>query len=182
MSEYPPPQSGGNAAVKIVLIVGAVLLVVVVVCSGLTYLVVTTVFRAGEQISKNFGEVVKEAVKEIGDVIPSQTTAQMFLEDLRTGQYDAAYESTTADFQKRMQLAELKALVAKHAFLRAQDEAAGLHPTLVHKGANEHRFEATVPAGDPKWRKVTLVLRKVDEDWKVERLAISGEATPEKEP
>jgi hypothetical protein len=179
MSDFPEqPPSGGNTAVKIVLIVAGVLLGLAILCSGLTYVMIKALTQVGEQISKNLGE----AVKEMADVIPSQATATMFFEHLRSGEIDAAYEMTTEDFQKSMTLADLKALVAKHPFLRTPAEAGGPQPIMVHKGASEHRFETNPPAGDAKQRKVTLVLRKVDEEWLVDRFTIGGEQTPEKAP
>jgi hypothetical protein len=177
MYDDSPRSDGGNATAKIAIIIGAVVLGVVLVCGGVTYLVVKAVSKVGEEFTKSIGEAVKNLEASM-----SESAADAFLDDVRNGQFDDAYLNTTAEFQKTLPKEKLQALVAKYPFLKAKNEDDTLPLTLVHKGTVEHRYEATSESGRKKRAtKVTIVVRKVGEEWKIDRFTV-GDEPQAKEP
>jgi hypothetical protein len=112
MSYRDEDSGSSNRNVLIVLgVIGGGLLLVLLLCAGLGYLAVI-----------KMTEAVKPMTEMIQDIQKGPQVVDGFLADIRAGQLEPAYRSTTDAFQKRMTLEQFKKLVAEHPALKEPAE------------------------------------------------------------
>lgn len=118
-----PPASGGNTAVKIIGIIGGVLVVLFLVCGGLVYYVFYSTKKAvnevGQDVAKRVDKMAEEArarEKELenSDKSVSHRAAEAFVQELKGRRTDAAYDLTTAAYQKRVTREEFATLLEQY--------------------------------------------------------------------
>ncbi len=157
MSEEASGRSSTNVVLIVIAVIVGVLLLVVLACAGLGFFA----FRAANQ-------VVGPAIQQAAELNEANTVAETFLRQLAGGQIDAAYRSTTPDFQAAQTPKQLQNLVDQHPslaqhtsieFVSDQNAGAGrisIHYTMVGKAGTE----------------VTVKLVKDNGQWKIDGLAV----------
>ena len=106
----PPPESGGgNTAVKIIAIIGAVLLGIAVVCGGVVYYLVYSVKKGVSSLQEQITQEMEKQKKqrENSNKTKAQKVVDAFMQELKGNRIEAAYQMTTAAYQKRVSLDEL---------------------------------------------------------------------------
>lgn len=162
----PAPSSGGNTVVWIVVILVGAFVLIAAICAGGAFLFYRTTQQMVERIEDELAAEQEEAEY-------SERAARVFLDDLRAGKPEAALQSATPAFQKQKTIAELKALVAKYAFLRQLKRGERIDLFLVNPGSGEHEYQAFIDLPSGQQAELKMVLRKVGEEWKVDRLVIT---------
>jgi hypothetical protein len=176
MNKYRlPPRENKSSLWLILGIVGGLVLVLVLICGGVIY-VVSNAIRGTAEAIRDAGQQIAQldkAHREQEALLHAQQTALEFLDNCVAGRTQAAYQATTAAFQKRLTLAAFTDLLAKHPAANK----GPLNPIDVQPvgGAQQYRLSTQTPAGAPIDFTVTMA-READ-NWKVDELAIDG---PEK--
>jgi hypothetical protein len=107
---YDNGGSGNRTAVTIAAIVGGVIVVFLLVCGGLVYV--------GLRAFESMKEMVQPMVESIEQMAQSQVIAEAFLAEIRANNLDAAYQSTTEGFKRRMSRQAFEELVQRHPELK----------------------------------------------------------------
>ena len=106
----------------------------------------------------------------------SRAIAARFLEELRAGRHEGAWQGTSAEFKSLMGLENLRDYVKTHPALKAPAEYVESRAIdRDGRGMTEHVFRATPQArrgNKPLPATVRLLLAPGDEGWKVEHLSV----------
>jgi hypothetical protein len=157
--ESPRPRSSGgsNKWILILGIIAGVLFVCILVCGGVVYLIYQGVSSAASS--------VKTAIEEMQG---SQQAAESFMRDIAGNRVDAAYNSTTKDFQTRQTLAQFRDLVNKNPALK------NFQPPLMSNNFTpaSATFQGNVAGQNGMWTSFTVTVIKDGQTWKVDRFTI----------
>jgi hypothetical protein len=169
----PPPESGGgNTAVKIIAIIGAVLLGIAVVCGGVVYYLVYSVKKGVSSLQEQLTQEMEKQKKrqENSNKTKSQKVVDAFMQELKGNRIEAAYQMTTAAYQKRVSLDELRELVKKNA--ATLQSGPPLRPNLFDPDtATTYVFSATAAVAGG-FVKISLTIVAEGEGWKVDQLSV----------
>jgi hypothetical protein len=148
------PESSGSST-KIVLIVvgvvGFVLLMMALACGGLIYWGIST------------------AVPTLGAI---QTSANGFVQDIRAGQFQAAYNRTTTGYQSRQSLQQFQKFVAIYPELTTHTSVTlnGYNITTTPAGGQSTvNFTAVTPNNSLAF---TLILIEENGQWRVDSFTV----------
>jgi hypothetical protein len=186
-----PVDSGGNTAVKIIAILGAVVLGIALICGGLVYYVVYSVKkgvstlheqlsaelekqkdRMQEELQKQREQTQQELQKrENSNKVKSQKFVALFLQELKAGQAEAAYQMTSAAYQKRLSLEQFRQWLQKNAEVLRRVPILQAGPFDADT-ATTFRYEATTLGMGGGFVKVAATVLKEGEEWKVDQLAV----------
>jgi hypothetical protein len=148
----PKRRQSSNKTLFIILgVVGGVLLLVVLGCVGLLYLGFSTFSK-----------------------FPNPTAeADVFLNDLKTGQVDAAYARTTRVFKTAQTAQQFQNLVKQYPALTTQTSRAytGFN-VYTGTGGSRANLHVMVTAGSGNSLSFTLVFTQEDGQWKVDQITI----------
>ena len=170
-------SSGSNTTLIIVGIVGGVVLVFLLVCGGLAYLAINA--------AKEGMEAIRPMMEGFEEMAQSEHIANDFLENIRAGRLDAAYQSTTESFKKRLSRKAFDELVQKHPELKQQDvfpmfdmdQNASKPQTQPFTGPYRYRYSAARKDGkEPLEFKITVA--KENGTLKVDQLTLYKEENP----
>jgi len=184
-----PDVSKGMSTVTIVAIVGGVVLTIALMCGGLAFYAIHSVFKTAEgfqdKVAEQFEKIQKEQEKqreeqENSDKEKSRQFANTFVQELRGKRGEAAYAMTTAAYQKRVSLEQLKELMTKQAAVLGRFTGFFADVLAPNKGT-AFTFSETIAAGG-KPRKLSVTAVKEKEAWKVDQLAVEDDDNLPKEP
>jgi hypothetical protein len=148
--ESNSPSSRRKSSLPLILaLIGGGVLLLVLVCGG----VVFSLFRGLSQ-----------------EIPAAQASAEVFLQDLRANNIDAAYAQTTPEFQSKTSPEEFRAfLKAFPAFTTHESSSLAFQGMHTGTGGSYARFHASLlsPNGASS---CTLTLRKQGEAWRVHHL------------
>jgi hypothetical protein len=185
--EPRPPRSpheeasGGMSAVKIVAIVGAVVLTIALMCGGIAIYAIYAIIKTGENVAQQIEKIQKDQEKlrqeqENSDKEKSRQFANGFVQQLREKRAEAAYAMTTAAYQKRVSLEQLKEVMLKQAAVLKQFTGFLADVLAPDKGATYSFNETIRHEGKPRKLSVTAVKQK--EAWKVDQFSVEDDNQP----
>ena len=139
-----------NTTVKIVAIIGGVIVVIVLSCVGLGYFGI-------KAFKETVGKTMESLEAMSQDMIQSQAVADGFLTQIQSNDLEAAYQSTTDSFKKRMPRKDFDELVKKHPALKEPPTNMGMDmnspmapPTSPQNLPNNYRFQYHAQSKDGK--------------------------------
>jgi hypothetical protein len=184
--EEPRPRSSssGNKDLLLVLgIVGGVLIVITLVCGGIGLYVFYSVRKAASNVQQSIAASVEKMQQEQQRSEGAREFAQSFLQDLKDNQTDAAYEDTTANYQKKMSLDKLKAMVKQREQVIAQQLRLQPDPNANPLGPNTvYRFTETILVhGDGSYNLMIAVVMEANQ-WKVDQFSITANTANKNSP
>ena len=148
--DEPKPKSGRRIWLIVLLAVGIPGLLIVVCCGGM-------------------GLWGWFAFKDLGLATISATT---FMSNLSQNQVDAAYNSTTANFQAGMTLEQFRELIAKYPTLTSGGGVGITNPGMAAQpGSKKATMTATV-SSNAKSVTCTITLTQENEVWKVDGFTV----------
>jgi hypothetical protein len=153
MRPVPPRLAASNTKVIVIILVclGAAILIGVLACAGVGFW------------------AVKKVTNELGD---AQAVADTFFDQLKAGQLQPAFQSTTSAFQGRQTLAEFSAFVAGHPNLSGHTSRAMTEFNLnTVNGVNQMRLHYSL-AGPTGATDCTLILLDDGGGWKIDRFTV----------
>jgi hypothetical protein len=176
-----PGSDGGSSALKIIALIGGILVAVLLVCGGLAAFFFYTVFRTAKDMQQQMVQQLdkmqqeqskREAEEAKTDRGQASKFAESFLKEIRDGQLDAAYQATTADYQKRVPRKDFELLVLKSPGLKwfAPRFETDLNAPAA---GNRFVFRFTAPAEGKVWHP-SLTVVKDGLNWKVDDLNAGG--------
>lgn len=108
-----------------------------------------------------------------GESVPTEDqgrqVAGQFLEQIRTGNLDAAWESTTSDFKSDLGRDAFRGFVAARPSLREEAEYVGSEEVAVHgltRWRYNFRLTSPLPSGSPE---VGVLITRDADVWRVEQ-------------
>jgi hypothetical protein len=133
-------QQSANTAVKIVAIIEIALLVLL--CGGLIYLGVQMARKIINDLDAAFGW--------------DRWAVHKFLTDIRAGELDNAYQSTTREFKERMSRAEFEELIKEHPAIKqnrpyiniGMSNSTGIRQYTMKLEGEDLEFSITVTKND----------------------------------
>jgi hypothetical protein len=173
-------SSGSNTTLIIVGIVGGVVLVFLLVCGGLAFLAI--------RAAKEGMEAIRPMMEGLEEMAQSQNVANDFLENIRVARLEAAYQSTTESFKKRLSRKAFDELVQQHPELKQQDvfpipdvpQNASKPQAQPFVAPYRYRFSAPRKDGkEPVEFKITVA--KENGILKVDQLTLYKEENPKEE-
>ena len=168
-------SSSGNREVLLVLgIIGGVVLLIALVCGGVAFYVVHSVRKAAsrmqESVAANVDRIQQEQQRNEG----AREFAQSFLQDLKDNQVDAAYEDTSAGYQKKMSLEKFKAMVKQRSSVIEQQLRLQPDPNTNPLGPNSvYRFTEMILIHGEGFYNLVIAIIMEGTQWKVEQFSIT---------
>jgi hypothetical protein len=104
----------------------------------------------------------------------SRAVSSRFLDEIRSGQVEPAWQGTSSEFKSLMGLENMRDYVKRHPILKTPAEYAESR-TIDRNGRtlNEHVFRATTQIrGKPVTATIKVLLAAGDDGWKVEHLVV----------
>jgi Tfp pilus assembly protein PilE len=169
---YSEPTSGGGRTVLIVVIVVVVLVVgVLAICAGLAYFGI-----------QRMTEVMKPMQEMVEDLQRAPSVVEDFLDDIRANRLEAAHQSTTEAFKKRMTLKQFQELIEKHPALKEMADSSDMDVDKVDQNqpfGGNYRFRYKAKSKDGKDQvEFTVKVSKEDGQLKVDDLKVFQAVTP----
>jgi len=173
--EPQPRSSSGNKDLLMVLgIVGGVLIVITLVCGGIGLYVFYSVRKAASQMQESIAANVEKMQQEQQRSEGAREFAQTFLQDLKDNQADAAYDATSANYQKKMSLEKFKALVKQREKVIAQQLRLQPDPNANPFGPNTvYRFTEMIMIHGEGFYNLAIAVITEGNQWKVDQFSIS---------
>jgi hypothetical protein len=181
-SRPPPDISSGMSTVKIVAIIAGVVLCVALMCGGLAFYAIHSVFSTAEKLQERVVQQVEKIQKEQerlqkeqenSDKEKSRQFANGFVQELRGQRGEAAYAMTTAAYQKRVSLEQLKELMARQAAVLRRFSGFFADVLAPNQGAT-FTFSDSIARGG-KQHKLSVTAVKEGAGWKVDRFAVEDD-------
>jgi hypothetical protein len=171
-----------NTAVKIIAIIGGVVIVVVVSCGVLGYFFI-------KAMKETVGQAMEGMQEWAQDMEQSQAAADQFLKEIQANDLEAAYQSTTEQFKKRMNRKDFDELVKKlpafkepHTGLGPDPTAPMVPPTSRQALPSNYRYQCQVRSKDGKDSlDLTIAVSKEGGQMKVDQLTVKKSITGSEE-
>jgi hypothetical protein len=166
-------QESDNTAVKIVGIIGGVVVVIVLACGVMGYFIIKTA-------KETVGKAMESMEAWTQDMQQSESVAQAFLNQIQVNNLEAAYESTTESFKKRLSRKDLDELVKKYPALKEPATNMGMDmstpmapPTSPQSLPSTYRYQFHAQTKDGKDQiDLTVAVSKDGGAMKVDSLTI----------
>ena len=105
----------------------------------------------------------------VNEEVNAELAAEEFLDDLKAGDFAAAHQKASKDFQNRHGVAGLRALVDKHPILKSFESR---NTDTKRKTAGKFTLEASLKDGNDNTTTGTIDMVQEDGSWKVDRFTI----------
>jgi hypothetical protein len=183
-AQRPRSSSSGNKELLLVFgIIGGVLLAIVLVCGGIGFYAFYSVRKAASQMQQSVVAKVEQVEKEQQRTEAAREFALSFLQQLKDHEIDAAYDDTSANYQKKTSLEKFKTLIKQREQVIQQQMMLHPDPNMNPVGPNSvYRFtEMVLVHGEGSYNLVIAVIMEGNQ-WKVDQFSITTNTANSKAP
>ncbi|HLW64920.1 MAG TPA: hypothetical protein VKS79_06325 [Gemmataceae bacterium] len=183
-AERPRSSPSGNKDLLLVFgIIGGVLLVVVLVCGGIGFYVIYSIRKAASQMQQSVLAKVEQVEKEQQRTEAAREFGQSFLQDLKNGETDTAYDNTSANYQKKTSLEKFKALVKQRQRVIEQQVTLQPDPNMNPLGPNSiYRFKEMILIHGEGFYNLVIAVTTEGDNWKVDQFSMTANTANDKAP